>query len=990
MAVLFDWIKWRHFRWYHWCLAGSILIYGFYIGVSYFYLPGKLKQLVQENGSELIGRSIQVGRIDFNPFRLSLTVSDFAVDDQPDHPLVAWQKLYVNINCWRSLFRWGLTQDAFMLEAFQINIQKRQEGFNFIDIIDRFSSQEKNSSEKKSGIALEIDKIELKNGKFHFIDLSGKKPASSKLDNINLTFQNFYLATGAENLNPFDVEAGMPGGGTLHIKGNYRIDPLYVEATLQGKEIQLAAYSEFLENVIPVSVRNGLLSMEAGVLISGKDEVQVELKNGTIAVVDLAVDDAAKDPPMLRAKSMRAEGLSLDLRNRRILVDQVFYNGIVAHQWLDENGVPRFRPLLVQKIQRENIGEEPLPEKPADLPEGSGPSWDIRLKRFQAGGSHVYFADKRPGIDANHDLDIKEVFIQDLTFMPNKTTTFSASAVLNEKGKVEVKGSMTLVPFTANFDCQMQKLDLARFSGYVEASTHMRVEDGDLDLNGKVQMTSKGNAPTQIMLNVLIDKFEGRDSRNGSMLVTFPQLTIDEFLLDTEKQALTIKDVKLTKPELFVELNKDRQLNLATLSKPPQNQQPLSGHEATTREEGEPDRPWNIQVAEFKMDQGVAHFRDRSVAPVFESGLYGMNMQIRNLNSSQNGNATFALDSKIDRYAPFEVTGTLAPLPKQPEFTFTSRLKGLELSSLSAYSGIYVGYGVNSGKLNLNLDYELKHRKLHGQNQIIADQLFLGDAVQSDQAVKAPVKLGLALLRDVNGVIDIDVGVLGDLDDPGFSVAGVIAKAIINVLTKAAAAPFQMLGSLAGGRKDLGEVVFEEGESALDKENQDRLGQLANALKKRSQLTLVVQGNSSPEKDKTAIQQKLVMSKVSDHRNVPVTASKPAEWLLEKENRDELEKINSALKLKNAFERKEEIKALDPGLTDEMVTQKAYEQMFADVCERQSVSDQDLIALADQRALSIKQYLIEKGQLGQERISLKKATPGAINGLIIRLALEAR
>ena len=134
----------------------------------------------------------------------------------------------------------------------------------------------------------------------------------------------------------------MTGGGTLHVNGTYRIDPLYFEATIQGKDIQLAAYSEFLENVISATVKNGLLSMEAGVFITQQDELQVELKNGAIAILDLALDDAVKDPPMLLAKALRAEGFSLDLKRRNILVEQVIYDGVTAHQWLDEKGVPRF------------------------------------------------------------------------------------------------------------------------------------------------------------------------------------------------------------------------------------------------------------------------------------------------------------------------------------------------------------------------------------------------------------------------------------------------------------------------------------------------------------------------------------------------------------------------------------------------------------------------------------------------------------------------
>jgi len=816
MALSSVFVKWKHFRWFHWLFAGLVLVYVIYIAAAYLYLPGKLKQVVQKDIAELIGHPVHVGQITFNPFSLSLTVTEFAIDDTPDRPLVAWQELYVNFSFWRSLFKWEVALKALLSKSPHINIEKRTEGFNFSDILERFASEEEDSPSEKSGIALEIKAIAIEKGRFHFIDVSGKKPATSKLDNINLQFHDLYLATGDANLNPFDVEASMPGGGTLHVNGTYRIDPLYFEAKVQGKDIQLAAYSEFLENVIPATVNNGLLSMEAGVFITGQDEIQVELKNGTIAVLDLALDDDVIDPPMLRAKALRVEGLSLDLVKRNVLVAQVSYDGITAHQWLDEKGVPRFRSLLVQEIRKENIQMDTPPQGVGNSSEGESIPWDIIVKRFLITGSHVYFADKRPGIDANHDLERINALIENLTFTPDKNTTLSVSAMLDEKGKVSVAGDLILVPFSANLNYQVQGLGLAGFSEYVEAVSNMRLAGGDLNLKGEIHMPTEGGAPMQVVLNASVNNFHGQDLRNGRSLLKFQQLKVDELLLDTKQQDLSIKNVELIKPELFVEVSKDKQLNFATLSKAPLSEQSTQGDREKAKGEGEQEKPWNVRIAEIKMQQGTAYFRDDSVAPAFETGLYSMNMRINGLTGSGEKNALFELDSRVDRYAPFLIKGTLAPLAQQPNFTFESQLKGLEMPPLSKYSGTYIGYNLGSGKFTFNLNYELKDRKLEGRNNIVADQLYLGEKVQSDQAINAPVSLGLALLRDMNGVIDIDVGVQGDLDDPGFSVAGIVVKAIVNVLSKAVTAPFRMLGSLVGSREDLGEVEFAAGEVALN------------------------------------------------------------------------------------------------------------------------------------------------------------------------------
>ena len=69
--------------------------------------------------------------------------------------------------------------------------------------------------------------------------------------------------------------------------------------------------------------------------------------------------------------------------------------------------------------------------------------------------------------------------------------------------------------------------------------------------------------------------------------------------------------------------------------------------------------------------------------------------------------------------------------------------------------------------------------------------------------------LAVALLKDRHGVVDINLPVSGSLDDPQFSVGGVILKVIVNLLAKAITAPFALLSG--GSGVDLSVVEFTPG-----------------------------------------------------------------------------------------------------------------------------------------------------------------------------------
>jgi len=185
------------------------------------------------------------------------------------------------------------------------------------------------------------------------------------------------------------------------------------------------------------------------------------------------------------------------------------------------------------------------PQGAGNSTDGDNIPWDILVKRFLITGNHVYFTDNRQGIDANHDLGKINGLIENLTFAPDKNTMLSVSAMLNEKGKVEVTGDLILVPFSANLNYQVQELDLAGFSKYIEASSNMRLAGGDLNLKGEIHMSTEGEVPMQVVVNASVNNLHGQDLRNGRSLLKFQQLKIDELLLDKKEQNLSIKDVEL-------------------------------------------------------------------------------------------------------------------------------------------------------------------------------------------------------------------------------------------------------------------------------------------------------------------------------------------------------------------------------------------------------------------------------------------------------------
>lgn len=966
-------------RWHQWLLAALVLLYLLYVALSYLYLPGKLQQVVQTDVAQLIDRDIQVQRIAFNPFALALEVEQFAIADRPEQPLLAWQRLYVNLDLWGSLFGWQLRLSELDLDAPGINIERRPQDFNFSSILARFPAEEKaveETPEEKTAFALRVDRIQINNGRFEFDDVSGAVPANSVLDQITIGVHDLYLATGDDKLNPFSLQAQMPGGGSLQLSGEYRADPLLVNSQVKLDGIQLPTFADFIANAVPVNLNNGTLSLQAEVDIEQQQELQVLVRQGSLILDQLAIDDKQTKPALLRLEKLAVDGISINLLEQSVAVNAIALDGLQTHQWLKDQGELRITPLL----QPGQPAAQPAADASATTP------WAVTLGEFRVDNSAVAFTDFSNNLNATQRMNALALRLDNISLVEGAAVPLTLSATLNDSGTLQVDGELTLLPFALDLRYRLQQLPLQPFNPYVQAQSWLQLQKGTLNVDGTVKMHSADPLPLQLALNLTVQDLQGNDSRSGKSVMQWQALDIEQLQLDLAQRQLQIAQIQLNQPEFAAEIAADKQMNLATLMKPA----PQPAATETAGAEQHTDAPFDVRVARVVIKDGTTRFRDNSVEPAFRTALNNLQFQLSDLTSAGAQPAQFSLETKIDKYAPFTAKGTLAPLNQQPGFAFTSQLQGLEMSRLSPYTGTYIGYQLKSGTLALDLDYALQQRWLKGSNNIVANQLYLGDTVASEQAVDAPIGLGLALLRDSSGVIDLDVGVSGDLDDPGFSVSGIVLKALMNVIVKAATSPFQLLGSLVGGSEDLGKVEFAAGSSELDAEEQAKLAQLVEALKQRPQLAVNIKGNASAEADAAALQVLRVRDAIAAHRKLAPSALDLTTLLDDDDNRDELDDFNAELQLPDDDDREAALIAADPALKGQNLTAPIYQQMLQDVAARQLISDADLQTLADQRALAIKQFLVESAGLDHERTLLAKTGKADLNGQVCELGLAPR
>ncbi|WP_245213469.1 DUF748 domain-containing protein [Rhizobacter sp. AJA081-3] len=268
---------------------------------------------------------------------------------------------------------------------------------------------------------------------------------------------------------------------------------------------------------------------------------------------------------------------------------------------------------------------------------------------------------------------------------------------------------------------------------------------------------------------------------------------------------------------------------------------------------GPSELPIALSVGGVKLANGRVDFSDRFIRPNYSANLTELNGQLGAFRSGTREMATIELRGRAAGTALLDIRGAVNPTADPLALDIQAKATDLELAPLSPYAGKYAGYAIERGKLSMEVAYKISpDGKLDARNQVILNQLTFGDKVDSPDATKLPVLLAVALLRDRNGVIDINLPVSGSINDPQFSVFGIVLKVIGNLLVKALTAPFSLLAG--GGSEDLSLVEFRPGTALVTEGGRGALDKVAKALAERESLKMTVTGAADPVSEREEFQ----------------------------------------------------------------------------------------------------------------------------------------
>lgn len=501
-------------------------------------------------------------------------------------------------------------------------------------------------------------------------------------------------------------------------------------------------------------------------------------------------------------------------------------------------------------------------------PEASaGAPWIAAAKSVELSKFATEILDQGTGIKIHvQDLAVKcEGASSDL----KQSVKFNAGLSLREGGQMSAQGAVVPASGALEADIRVTRLALAPLQPLLGKYVNLKIAGGSVSAQGRLSTKARGKNATNLRYSGGFDIAGlALNERSGVPFASWKSVRTDKLTASIAPNFLDIPLLRVVEPDAKLIIEDDRSFNAARLlvrsagtgaavSPPP----PAPAKAAT------PAFPVRIQRVRF--ENAKLDFTDLSLRPQFSAKIYELNGVITGLSSNRDARSQIELDGRVDEFGMARIRGSLNAFAPRDNTDINVVFKNVDMVPTSPYTMKFAGYKIAEGKISLDLQYKVHNSQLEGANQIVIDNLVLGERIDSPDALKIPLALAIAILKDSDGRIDLGIPVSGNMDDPQFSYGAVIGKAIRNVLTRIVTAPFRALGHLFGGSGEQLEAIdFDPGSDTLLPPEREKLKKVAQVLAKRAQLKLSVPGQYSEASDGAVLKARAVRTEIDKRAGI--------------------------------------------------------------------------------------------------------------------------
>lgn len=844
---------------------------------------------------------------------------------------------------------------------------------------------------------VQVASFAFNSGAVHFSDAKPTGGFRGEIGQIDARAANFTTAPGKKGT--YELSLLLDNEATFNADGEFSLTPLTATVSSELTGLRLQRGWPYLSRILTSPVK-GTIDISSEASYSKENGLLVE--QGHFLAKGLSARYGDREG--IDLERFEVTGSGYNQKENSIQAAEIMFSRGKVSLSREADGSISLLSLLKKPGASSPQPQAPALPKPS-LAKKSGPKgqnvskpFSFRFKKVQIDGLATRFTDKTRPEKPSFTLRNTSLSLADLNGPRFTPAALRFSSTFNGGTPLKAAGKITPHPFHYKGSVTVGRLPLRNFEAYFPANVNVFIVGGTTDAKMNLDIAMKNGKPAgSFRGSAGIRGFHAIDTVAEEDLLKWESLQLDDIQGTLEPFSLALREIALNGVYSRITIRKDGTLNLQNLVErektgtgergqegmqeggksvpaPPATASAPPPSEPRSQAAAQPSVPSSsamapgkkIEVGAVTIQEGTLSFTDNHLPQHFATTFHNLGGRVSGLSSEESKYADVDLRGNLENHSPLQITGQINPLRDDLFVDLKVSFRDIDLSPATPYSGTYLGYTVEKGKLYLDLKYHIEKKLLNSENRVFIDQFTFGERVESPKATKLPVKLGLALLKDRKGEIHLDMPVTGRTDDPQFSLWGVVWQVVKNLMVKAVTSPFSLLSTMFGGQ-DFSAIQFDHGASAITPQEEQKLTNLARALLDRPALKVELKGYVDREKDAEAYRRVLLDRKVRNEKLLALTREgslkegETAETI--QVSREEYPNYLAAVYKKEKFPKPRNILGLVKGLPPD--------EMRKLIIANTVIGEAEFQTLARERVAAVLNRLVKKGNVPAERVFQK-------------------
>ncbi len=497
----------------------------------------------------------------------------------------------------------------------------------------------------------------------------------------------------------------------------------------------------------------------------------------------------------------------LNLMRNEILIEQFNLSGLYAHV-IHEDSVFNFTDIIE------------FLNKPADSAEIakdtiSGKPWNFRLYDFRLIGSNFEYDDRKVGkVTRLKDFDLEIPFLAwggedsdaDVKFSFDDSGSFEANINL-DPANGDYQAAVTI----SGLQVEAIREYLAYYTGIQSVSGMFNCQ---ADLTGNIHTPAEILVAGKIWLQDL-----GMTDAGGDRFIGAERLDIGMKRIDYSRSRYEFDSLILTGPYVHFVLW-DSTNNLSTAFSSPGDT--LAGEDIAIDSTDATERnDLFYSVEAFRIRNGMIDYTDHLTDQPFDYHLSEIQLEADSLTTDAKWVNLYS-SMLLNNRGTLKAEVGFNPADPVRNISLNYVITDFMLTDLNIHSRHFTGIPILLGEMYYKSETRIEEGQLSSENKLIMSNVELGN--KRGGIYDLPIKLALFILKDRHGVINLDIPVRGNLDDPRVRLGRIIWNTFRNLIVKVATSPFDALaGELGADPGDLEFIQFDYLDTSLTDRKQRQL-----------------------------------------------------------------------------------------------------------------------------------------------------------------------